>query len=74
MRTTHPAKRCPLCRLRERATVSDESRRRDVSEDTWSLTPLGAATLARLTRKLATSESSARGWSLSAAVRRQRPV
>ncbi len=46
---TQPAKRCPLCRLRERAAVSEESRQRDVSEDTWTVTPLGAAVLARLT-------------------------
>jgi hypothetical protein len=39
-------KRCPLCGLREHAAVSDESRRRDVSADTWAITPLGRAWLA----------------------------
>jgi hypothetical protein len=46
MATQDAKRRCPLCGLREEAAVSDESRRRDVSGDTWTLTPLGVATLA----------------------------
>ncbi len=47
----HDPKRCPLCGLRERAAVSEESRRRDVSQDTWRLTTLGERALIEFSRR-----------------------
>jgi hypothetical protein len=44
-------KRCPLCGLREATSVSDESRRRDVSGDTWTITPLGKRLMAENARR-----------------------
>lgn len=55
-----PAKRCPLCGLREHAAVSDESRRRDVSLDTWSITPKGTALLATLALRTHATERATR--------------
>jgi hypothetical protein len=43
----HPC-RCPACGGNQHMLVSDESRRRDVSADTFSLTAKGRAVLADL--------------------------
>ncbi len=39
------ARICPMCGLVEHQCVSPESQQRDVSEDRWTLTPLGQALL-----------------------------
>jgi hypothetical protein len=43
----HPC-RCPVCGGNQHTLVSEESRQRDVSEDTFSLTPFGRRVLEEL--------------------------
>jgi hypothetical protein len=43
----HP-RACPLCHGDQHLLVSEESRRRDVSEDTLTITPLGQQVLEEL--------------------------